>query len=145
MISGFSACAKSHLYIWKFSVHVRLWHSLKDYLDNNKTTGYWENYTSAMITKYMGFVETAQSAINSYTGSMKTLYSQHILVESLSPRFMMCVAGGSSKSGYGFADGYNGTDITALRTALKADFEALDVTYYGEHYEMSVLYNNWEF
>ena len=55
----------------------------------------------------------------------------------------MCVAGGSSKSGYGFAGGYNGTNITTLRTALKTDLEALDVTYYGEHYKMSDLYDNW--
>ena len=125
---------------WIFTAEAN---RLNDYLAKGKTDGYWGNYTSAMITKYMGFVETAQSAINSYTGSMKTLYSQHILVESLSPRFMMCVAGGSSKSGYGFADGYNGTDITTLRTALKTDLEALDVTYYGEHYKMSDLYDNW--
>ena len=125
---------------WIFTAEAN---RLNDYLAQGKKDGYWGNYTSAMITKYMGFVETAQSAINSYTGSMKTLYSQHILVESLSPRFMMCVAGGSSKSGYGFADGYNGTNITTLRTALKTDLEALDVTYYGEHYTMSDLYDNW--
>ena len=116
---------------------------LNDYLTKGKTDGYWGNYTSAMITKYMGYVETAQAAINSYTGSMKTLYSQHILAESLSPRFMMCVAGGSSKSGYGFANGYNGTSIATLRANLKNDLEALDITYYGEHYLFADLYDNW--
>jgi hypothetical protein len=116
---------------------------LNDYLTKGKTDGYWGNYTSAMISKYMSFVETAQNAINGYTGSMKTLYSQHILAESLSPRFMMCVAGGSSKSGYGFASGYNGTSISTLRTELKADLAALGMTYYGEHYQFADVYANW--
>ncbi|MBE5747843.1 MAG: DUF4838 domain-containing protein [Clostridiales bacterium] len=125
---------------WIFTAEAN---RLNDYIAKGKTDGYWGNYTSEMITRYMGYVETAQNAINSYTGSMKTLYSQHILVESLSPRFMICVAGGSDKSNYGFADGYNGTNITTLRTNLKADLTALGMTYYGEHYKFDDLYTNW--
>ena len=96
-----------------------------------------------MIKKYMGYIETAQSAIASYGGDMKTVYERHILIESLTPRFLLCVAGGSSKSGYGFSSGYKGVSISDLRKILKADFNLLGREYYGEHYKLSDLYSNW--
>lgn len=116
---------------------------LCDYLDLGKTDGHWKNYTADMIKKYMGYVETAQNAIASYSGDMKLVFERHILTESLTPRFMLCVAGGSSKSGYGFSGGYNGTSISDLRQSLKADFNFLGREYYGEHYMLSDLYSNW--
>lgn len=116
---------------------------LCDYLTKDKTDGYWKYFTSDMIKKYMGYIETAQSAIAGYGGDMKTVYERHILIESLTPRFLLCVAGGSDKSGYGFSSGYNGVSITDLRQNLKSDFNLLGREYYGEHYKLSDLYSNW--
>lgn len=116
---------------------------LCDYLTTGKTDGYWKYFTSDMIKKYMGYIETAQSAIASYGGDMKTVYERHILIESLTPRFLLCVAGGSSKSGYGFSGGYKGVSISYLRKNLKSDFNLLGREYYGEHYKLSDLYSNW--
>ena len=96
-----------------------------------------------IFKKYMSYIETAQNAISAYNGDMKLVYERHILIESLTPRFMICVAGGSGKSGYGFKDGYNGTSISALRQNLKTDFDLLGRIYYGENYLLSDLYSNW--
>lgn len=118
---------------------------LCDYLASvDSNDAYWKNYTAATIKGYMSYIETAQNAIESYAGELKIVYKQHILLESLTPRFMMCVAGGSSNSGYGFINGYNGTPISDLRKNLKSDFNSLGIDYYGEHYLLSDLYKKWD-
>lgn len=117
--------------------------TLYNYVASGKSDGYWKYFNNTNLKTYMSFVEKAQTAISSYTGAMKAVYEQHILVESLSPRFMICVAGDSSNSNYGFKNGYNGTNITTMRTNLKADFASLGITYYGEHYLLSDLYDKW--
>lgn len=130
-------------YSGTFGIGTKTANRLCDYLEKDKTDGYWKYYTQEMIKTYMSYIETAQKAISAYNGDMKLVYERHILIESLSPRFMICVAGGSDKSGYGFKDGYNGTSISALRQNLKTDFDLIGRIYYGENYLLSDLYSNW--
>lgn len=116
---------------------------LDEYFASSKTDGYWVNYTRSMIETYMGYVTTAQTALASYVGAMKSVYELHVLAESMSPRFMICVAGGSPNSSYGFYGGYNGTGIRDFRVAFKTDCTKLGLTYYGEGKSMQSAFTKW--
>ena len=52
LISGFSAFSKSSLYIWKFSVHVLLKSSLKDFKHN--LTSMWNECNFTIVWKFFG-------------------------------------------------------------------------------------------
>ena len=91
----------------------------------------------------MGYITTAQTALASYSGARKDVYAQHVLIESLSPRFMVCMAGGSTNSTYGFSGGYGGKSISTMRSEFKADCTALNVIYYGESRSMSDVFTKW--
>ena len=52
LISGFSAFSKSSLYIWKFSVHILLKPSLKDF--EHYLAGMWNECDCAVVWTFFG-------------------------------------------------------------------------------------------
>lgn len=116
---------------------------LDEYLASSYTDGYFINFTKSMIETYMGYVAAAQTALTNYEGAMKSVYELHVLAESMAPRFMICVAGGTNDSNYGFSGGYGGTSISAFRTAFKNDCIKLGLVYYGESRSMQNAFTKW--
>ena len=54
LISGSSAFSKSNLYIWKFSVHVLLKPSLKDFEHDHASV--WNEYNCTVVLTFFGIV-----------------------------------------------------------------------------------------
>lgn len=115
--------------------------TLGAYVDNKHTKGYWANFGSGEVKRYMLFANNALAAIEAYSGSMKEVYKSHVVAETLTPRFLVCVAGDNGT--YRDQMGYTEADIKAMRTQLKADLTALGISYYAEHRFFSELYNIW--
>lgn len=121
----------------------KTYNMLDEYLASSYTDGYFINFTKSMIETYMGYVTAAQTALANYGGAMKSVYELHVLAESMSPRFMICVAGGTSNSTYGFSGGYGGMSISDFRTAFKSDCTKLGLVYYGESRPMQSAFTKW--
>ncbi len=103
---------------------------------------YCANYTTAILNKMMGYYENAISALSSYSHPAIAVYRQNVIIESLYPRFFICMAN-TTKSGYGYSNGYNGTTLATMRTNLKADCQSVGYQYYGEGTSISVVYTKW--
>ena len=115
--------------------------TLGAYVDNKHTKGYGANFGQGEVKSYMLFANNALAAIEAYSGSMKEVYKSHVVAETLTPRFLVCVAGDNGT--YRDQMGYTEADIKAMRTQLKADLTALGISYYAEHRFFSELYNIW--
>lgn len=111
------------------------------YVSNKHTKGYFKNFGQGTVKTYLAYVNNAIAAIEAYSGSMKEVYKQHVLAESLAPRFMMCVSGDNTS--YRDQAGYTEADIKTMRAELKADFASLGISNYGEHTPLSDLYSIW--
>lgn len=130
----------THAYIGQLAAGIaKTFNRVYDFLNQtNYTSVSWDYYSKDKIEKYMGYISTAQTAVNALSGGLSAVYQKHVLVESLCPRFMICVANGQ------FSSGYNGTALATMRSALKSDYNTLGITYYAEHYMLSDLYTRWD-
>ena len=114
------------------------------FTDTSNSTKYYycANYTTAILNKMMGYYENAISALSSYDHPAISIYRQNVIIESLYPRFFICMAY-TTKSGYGYYNGYNGTPLATMRTNLKTDCQSVGYLYYGEGTSISVVYSKW--
>ena len=115
-----------------------------DFFTSNSTKTYYycANFTSATLTKEMGYYEAAWNAISSYSDPALEIYKRHIILESLSPRYFICMAN-TTKSNYGFYNGYNGDSLATLRSSFKSDCELVYFTKLSEHIAVSVVFTKW--
>ena len=115
--------------------------------NNNTTRCYFANFTTDEINEYMGYLETAMVSVNGLSddNSMKKVYQQKVLIESLFPRFVICNGNHDNYWSGGFNHGgsYWTGDLSSARTAFKADCTSLGVTYYAEHGAMSDVFTKW--
>ena len=103
---------------------------------------YCPNYTTTILNKMMGYYENAINALSIYEHAAIEIYRQNVIIESLYPRFFICMAN-TTKSGYGYYNGYNGTSLQTMRQNLKADCQAVGYNYFSESVTINYLYSKW--
>ena len=116
---------------------------------------YFANWTKSQINTYLGYVENAMVAVTKMTSvnGNKDVYLQHVMLESLFPRFVICNGNHSSYWYNGYAaTAYNwyynspgSATITLanMRSAFKMDCDALGITKYSEGGALSAVYAKW--
>ena len=120
------------------------------WLTNGRDTdAHFANWEKATVNFYMEKLETAMAAVEAMAdvGGVKAVYKQHVLLESLFPRFVIC--NGNHKDYW--ASGYNHTgasywsgNLTAARTAFKDDCASLGMTSYRESSGgLTQVYTRW--
>ena len=95
------------------------------------------DWTKTQISTLLGYITSANTAIDNSNVSdeMKALYKEHILIESLMPRFID--AGKKLGAGY--------SNLNEYRTAFLQDAKAFGYAYYGSGADPSMyaLENDW--
>lgn len=97
-----------------------------------------ENWPQGLINSWMDLLDEAYEDLaqcKKTDPDAYEIYSKHILVESLFPRFVLCTS---------YADTYNEMDRKAMRQQFADDFFALGNTTHREHGSISEIFNNWE-
>ena len=116
--------------------------------DGSDKSCYFANFSKSEVNGYMNYLETAIASVNGLpdSNSMKKVYQQKVIIESLFPRFVIANGNHSSYWSGGFnhsGASYWTGNLTAVRTGFKADCEVLGITYYEEHGAMSTVFTKW--
>lgn len=97
-------------------------------------TRYWPN---TLLERWIGYCDEAMEDI---AGLQRTdpnaydMYAENILLESISPRYLLLDLWGSL---------FSPTELTALRNEFRSDCNALEVNRYAERNAITDLWNNW--
>ncbi len=124
-------------------------YSYEDWLKSDNTSSYYfANFSKTEINTYMTYLETAIASVNGLpeSNSMKKVYQQKILIESLFPRFVIANGNHSSYWSGGFNHSgktYWTGDLATVRTGFKTDCTNLGITYFEEHGAMSTVFTKW--
>lgn len=97
-------------------------------------TRYWPN---TLLERWIGYCDEAMEDI---AGLQRTdpnaydMYAENILLESISPRYLLLDLWGSL---------FSPTELTALRNEFRSDCNALEVNRYAEKNAITDLWNSW--
>ena len=127
------------------------YYSYESWLSSSNTSShYFANFSKDEINGYMSYLETAIASVNALddSNSMKKVYQQKVIIESLFPRFVIANGNHSNywSGGFNHSDSdasYWKGDLATVRTGFKTDCTNLGITYFEEHGAMSTVFTKW--
>ena len=90
------------------------------------------------MDSWMQLLDSAYDAISHYQTTDPDLYAsykQHITIESMFPRYVLCTS---------YADTYSNSELKVMRQQFADDFFALGNTTHREHGSINEIFDYWD-